>query len=287
MKRDNSRLTVAVLAGVLLAALCFWGWRHFNAAANVETVGLPVASPAPALPAPALSVPVAAEPSGPEHPVEVLGNEAASALEPLPALNGSDNAVTQALTALLGRKSVFTFLQLDGFVRRTVATVDNLARSQASARLWPVNPTPGRFSTEPHRDGLETIHPDNGQRYAALLQVIESVDTVQAVAAYRRFYPLFQQAYEELGFPKGYFNDRLVQVLDHLIATPVPSGPLAVSLVAVKGSVPSLRPWVRYEFADPELQAQSAGRKMLLRTGPDNQRRLQAKLVEIRRLVAP
>jgi hypothetical protein len=52
--------------------------------------------------------------------------------------------------------------------------------------------------------------------------------------------------------------------------------------------VPSLRPWVRYEYADPALEAMSAGRKMLMRTGPDNQARLQAKLKEIRQqLVKP
>jgi hypothetical protein len=66
----------------------------------------------------------------------------------------------------------------------------------------------------------------------------------------------------------------------------VPTGPLAVTLVDVKGSVPSTRPWVRYELADPALESLSAGRKMLLRTGPDNQRRLQAKLKDIRQRVA-
>jgi hypothetical protein len=119
-----------------------------------------------------------------------------------------------------------------------------------------------------------------------MVRLIESVDSAQAVAIYRRLYPLFQQAYEELGFPNGYFNDRLVQVMDHLIETPVPAQPPAVALVEVKGSVPSLRPWVRYEFVDPGLEAQSAGRKMLMRVGAENQRRLQAKLKDLRQRVA-
>jgi hypothetical protein len=112
--------------------------------------------------------------------------------------------------------------------------------------------------------------------------LIESMDTAQAVKLYRSHYPLFQKAYEELGFPGRYFNDRLVQVIDHLIDTPVPEKAPAVQLVEVKGTVPSLRPWVRYEFADPALQSMSAGRKILVRVGPDNQRRLQSKLADIR-----
>jgi hypothetical protein len=106
------------------------------------------------------------------------------------------------------------------------------------------------------------------------------------VDLYRSLYPLFQQAYEELGFPGQYFNDRLVQVLDHLIATPVPAGPLAVTLVEVKGDVPSLRPWVRYEYANAAYEGMSAGQKILLRVGPDNQRRLQARMKDIRQRVA-
>src|SRR5690606_41131650 len=77
-----------------------------------------------------------------------------------------------------------------------------------------------------------------------------------------------------------YFNDRLVQVLDLLIATPVHDEPLAVTLVEVKGPVRSLRPWVRYEFADPALASLSAGQRMLLRMGPDHQRRDRKSVVE-------
>ena len=204
----------------------------------------------------------------------------------LPSLAESDPRVGELLADLLTRKNVLTFLQMDGFVRRAVATVDNLARPHAPVMAWPVNPTPQRFTTLRSDTGVETVHPDNAQRYAPLVQVIESVDTAKAVAMYRHLYPLFQQAYEDLGFPGRYFNDRLVEVLDHLIATPVHTEPIAVTLVEVKGDIPSVRPWVRYEFADPALEAMSAGRKLLVRIGPTHQQRLQAKLKDIRAHVA-
>jgi hypothetical protein len=289
MKRSNSRMPRVIAAAALLAVLGYLGWI-LTAPEPVDLVSTPqvpvaVAPPVAVQPEPA--EPALAEPAAIENPIEALtAEDALTAPVAVPALNGSDSLVAEQLTTLLGRKSVLGFLQLDGFVRRVVATVDNLARSQASAKLWPVNPTPQRFTTQKQSNGGEVIHPDNSKRYAALVQMIEAVDTTKAVDLYRGLYPVFQQAYEELGFPKGYFNDRLVQVLDHLIATPMPTEPLAVTLVEVKGTVPSLRPWVRYEFADPEREAMSAGRKMLLRTGPDNQRRLQAKLKEIRQRVA-
>ncbi|PKO28945.1 MAG: DUF3014 domain-containing protein [Betaproteobacteria bacterium HGW-Betaproteobacteria-9] len=284
MNPSTSRLPVLIAALVALAVAGYFGWQHFK---PVQAPLVPAAAPPAAAPE-APPAAVAPEPTPPavEHPVEAPVADAASEPAALPALDGSDAHVSGLLSGLLSRKNLLTFLQLDGFVRRTVATVDNLARPQAPVMVWPVIPTPQRFTTQRGENGVETIHPGNSQRYVPLVLMIESVDSGKAVDLYRSLYPLFQQAYEELGFPGRYFNDRLVQVLDHLIATPVPTEPLAVTLVDVKGTVPSTRPWVRYELADPDLESLSAGRKMLLRTGPDNQRRLQAKLKDIRQRVA-
>lgn len=178
------------------------------------------------------------------------------------------------------------FLQTDGFAARVVATVDNLPRAHAAPRLWPVVPMPGRFTTARDADGQERIAASNAERYAPFVRFVEGVDSQRAATLYFRHYKLFQQAYVELGYPRGYFNDRLVDVIDHLLATPeVPARP-EVRQVEVKGTVPSTQPWTRYEFADPVLEEMSSGQKMLVRLGPDQARRVKAKLAEFRRLIA-
>lgn len=271
---------VAVLIAAVLAALAYYGWQRI--AGTRPPAAEPVASQ---IAAPAASAP--AEPAI-KHPVAAIEPPAAQPRPPLPALAESDAYLQAALTELLGRKNVLTFLQLDGFVRRVVATVDNLAREHAAPMLWPVNPTPGRFTTLAQGSGSEAravISPDNGRRYTPFVLFLEAIDMKQAVGLYVRLYPLFQQAYEDLGFPGRYFNDRLVAVIDQLLAVPVPDAPVGVSLVQVKGPVPSQRPWVRYEFFDPQFEALSAGQKMLIRTGPVNHQRLRAKLLEIRKRV--
>ena len=50
--------------------------------------------------------------------------------------------------------------------------------------------------------------------------------------------------------------------------------------------MPSLRPWVRYEYVDPQLQALSAGQKIMVRAGLRNERRLKAVLAKVRASVA-
>lgn len=281
--RPTSRTPIVIAAVVALAVAGWIGWRYFESSKILPTP--PVATTAPADPAPPPAPAPTATPTI-QHPVDPPGTETALQPAPLPALAEADALVRELVAGVVTSKDVVRFLQMDGFIRRVVATVDNLPREQAPLMVWPVYPTPPRFTTQRTDTGVENIHPDNSQRYTPFVQLIESVDSAKAVAVYRRLYPLFQQAYEELGFPGRYFNDRLVQVLDHLIATPVQTGPLAVTLVEVKGEVPSTRPWVRYEFADPALQSMSAGQKMLMRTGAENHQRLRARLIDIRARVA-
>ena len=106
------------------------------------------------------------------------------------------------------------------------------------------------------------------------------------MALYARLYPLFQQAYEELGYPKRYFNDRLVAVLDHLLQAPEPQGPLRVKLTPVNTEVTNLRPWVRYEYVDPALESLSSGQKIMVRMGPANELRAKALIRDLRKRVA-
>lgn len=225
-------------------------------------------------PAPAARVeapPPAAAPSEPaiEHPIAQ-----AEPPEPLPALADSDAAVRKSLAGAVGEKALGEFLIATGIVRRIVATIDNLPRPKLSQKILPVKPPSGNFAVAGAGDGA-TIAADNAARYAPYVKAAEAIDTKRLVDVYVRFYPLFQQAYRELGYPKGYFNDRLVQVIDHLLLTPEIEAPIRVA-----------QPKVLYEFADPELESRSAGQKLLMRIGVDNARRVKAKLREIRRAVA-
>jgi len=253
----------------LLGGGAWLWWRS-----SVPSLGPPQAQPAPTVAATPAPVAPASEPAI-RHPLAGV-DEA-----PVPA---TPPDVGTALADLFGRKTVLSMFQLQDFPRRFAATVDNLGRSHAPAALWPVNPAAGRFIVE-NRDGASVISADNGLRYTPYVLLVETVDMQQALAVYRRLYPLLQQAYEDIGYPKRYFNDRLVEVIDQLLATPVVDGPVKVHLPAINGPFQPERPWVLYDFDDPALQSLSAGQKVLLRMGPVNERRLQTRLAEIRRLL--
>lgn len=265
---DNK--SYAAVFALMLAVFGFGAFYFWQQRAAEDAPPLEQAAPAPPKP------PAAAKPAI-QHPIKAAQEPAA-----LPPLEKSDGYVQSALMQLLSRRDVLTFLQLDGFLNRAVATVDNLGRAHAPPRLWPFNPAPGRFAA----DASGSVSADNARRYAPFVAFVDSVDTALALALYRNLYPLLQRAYEKLGFPGKYFNDRLVEVIDLMLATPERAAPLEVELTEVKGELKPARPWLRYEFSDPALRELSAGQKILLRTGPDNARRLKAKLAEIRRQVA-
>jgi hypothetical protein len=102
--------------------------------------------------------------------------------------------------------------------------------------------------------------------------MLAALDTKQVVAVYKRLYPLFQEAYAGIGYPNAYFNDRLIEVIDHLLTTPPVSGPVYLA-----------QPKALYLYADPTLEEFSAGRKILVRIGPQNATQIKAMFHEYRR----
>jgi hypothetical protein len=204
-------------------------------------------------------------------PVNPIDQDAQSA-KPLPDLASSDPEVQESLVGALGRSLEQVLVPKD-IVRNVVVTIDNLPRKKVAIQMRPLKPAGGELVVAP--GGEPTLSPENAERYAALMTVVKNADVGQVVSVYRHFYPLFQQAYMNLGYPDGYFNDRLVEVIDHLLATPEVTGPIKLT-----------QPSVFYQFADPSLEERSAGQKLMIRLGPENAAIVKQKLRALRQEVA-
>lgn len=201
-----------------------------------------------------------------KHPIEAAPSAA------LPKVDESDSAMQDTLTGLLGGKEAEPFYP-DRVIRRIVATIDNLPRKQAGMKVMPVKPVSGAFITE-GTGGDIFIGTKNAARYQPYVAIMQAVDARKLVDFYVGYYPLFQQAYVELGFPQGYFNDRLIEAIDNLLDAP-----------DLKEPIKLLQPKVLYVFADPSLEERSAGQKILMRMGVENAAKVKAKLREIRQEV--
>lgn len=195
-------------------------------------------------------------------------------LVPLPLLDQSDEYFKLEIVGIFG-EAIEDMLASTGMIERVVATIDNLPRSHVAERVRPIGRLSDPFLVEGQDDSGEyAISADNYRRYDALVELATTADLQQVTSVYRRFYPLFQGAYEDLGYPDGYFNDRLVAVIDHLLETPGVSGPIEL-----------VRPHVLYEYRDANLEGLSSGQKLLLRMGNEHATRIKTTLRELREQV--
>jgi len=267
MHERNSQWLIPILLVAAAAAALGYYWLQLNA--PVPTISVTPAESSPTLKEP--------ETTGPRYPLpqKVSGLSDRENLTPLPPLDQSDEYFRLDLARLFG-SGMAELLADTAVIEKIVATVDNLPRSHVAERIRPIGGIVGPYLVDGQDgSGLSTTNPANYQRYDFLVSLLANADLVTLVEVYQRFYPLFQEAYAGLGYPQGFFNDRAVEVIDHLLATP-----------DVEDPVELVRPHVLYEYADPQLEALSSGQKLMLRIGADHSVRVKQFLEELRVLIA-
>lgn len=256
----NENRRIALISGCILLALGAGGYfwlspRQTAPADSAETAAVE----------PAVSTVAAGEPLPDQYPVPTVDED-----EPLPELADSDVPFGSALAALISPEQLAAVLVSEQMIQKLVVTVDNLPRARLSMNARAIKRVPGEFIVR-KRDGGITLNPENEARYLPLLTLLGATGAEPLAKLYLRFYPLFNKAYRELGYPDRNFNDRLVQVIDHLLASPAVEGPIAL-----------VQPSVLYEFADAGLEGRSAGQKMMIRMGTENQAQAKQLLKDFR-----
>lgn len=211
----------------------------------------------------------------PEKPVSVLPEETVepelTVVEdiPLPALDESDQQIKQELLSLNWQPGLAALFVTDQMVRNFVVQVDNIAHGQLVKGHNVLQPLEQRFigtKQPPYQ-----LDPANFSRYEPYLTLLESVSASELLASFERFEPLAAEAFAELGYPDASFKQRLLTAIDVLLQTPEVTYPITLE-----------RPSVMYKFADPKLEALPAPQKMMLRMGPDNQKRFKQILRQYR-----
>lgn len=256
------------LAGVLIVAIAVvvgvFVYREKQARENADAPPFASASTA-ATPPTAVH-----DQALPQHPID---GPAGASTAALPSLDQSDDAVMTGLLALAGDGALKSLLRPDAIISRMVSTIDSLPKQSVGMNVLPLRTPTGTFQVQ-SSDGMFVASKKNAERYATYMYVADRINPTAAAAWYKRNYPLFQQAYRDLG-TNGYFNDRLVEVIDHLLAAPEP-----------KGSLQLLPEKQGYVYSNPTYEQLSAGQKFMVRVGPDNEAKLKEKLRALRDAVA-
>ena len=190
---------------------------------------------------------------------------------PLPALEDSDEPLRDSLAELVGEAPIEALLLPDRLVEKLVLTVHRLDGKPLPQRFRPIQHTKGLLVTRPEGEQYR-ISEQNYARYDRVVGLFAELDTGRTVDLYLRYYPLFQKAFANLGETRHvYFNDRVIDIIDHLLEAPSFDEPPAL-----------VRPKVLYRYADPAIENLSVGQKTLIRIGPAHAKRVKDKLRALR-----
>ena len=189
---------------------------------------------------------------------------------PAPPLDGRDDFVRDLARGLSGHPQLALWLGASELVRKLAAVVDNVAAGD--------NPSPHLAFLAPKpplavvaKRGRTVIDPRSYARWDAFASGVAAVDAAAAAQVYLRIEPLFEVAWRELGHPEP-FRHGLTRATTALLAVPVVEDEVPVT--------PVVRAVRVYEYADRKLEGLTPAQKQLLRMGPANVARIQAKLRE-------
>jgi hypothetical protein len=183
----------------------------------------------------------------------------------LPELLESDDFFLNNIN-LTSTQSLFVPLDI---IRNMVVFIDNFSRGELVSNFSPLERPDGEFFVS-EQDGIYLINIDSYLRYDKYARAISELNTENFIRLYSLLTPLIDEAYQEIGYPSGNFNNTFLQAIDHVLETPIIFYQLELTL-----------PSVMYQYADEHLESLPDTQKLLLRMGPDNLQMIKFKLRQI------
>lgn len=194
-------------------------------------------------------------------------------MEPAPApepLDTSDGTVKTKLLQLSDYDSLARLIVDDALLERFVIMTNTLADETVATNNRVLVRPDKPFRTFQQAE-KQWIDPASYKRYTPYVDALASIDTASLLELYSLYKPAIDNIFAEISSPSDNFNDKLTDAINILLDTPEVPMPVEV-----------YNDSVMFKFADPQLEALAAPQKQLLRTGPENMRRIKAKLREIK-----
>ncbi|MCU4677159.1 DUF3014 domain-containing protein [Catenovulum sp. 2E275] len=277
MAEQNSS-KIGLYTGVAAAVILGIGAIYFLSSDNEE----PTPQPMPVTTPPQVIEPEPVEePKLPEETQTELTEQAEmpQITEPqkpakpeLPALNQSDDLVKTDIEQAYQQPQIESLFVDDDLIRKFVVFVDNAAQGSLAQQHSPVNKPKSDFKVIPADNNEYILDPQSYKRYDAYVSMFTMLNADTLIDYFKKFRPLINQAYAEIGYQDGKFEQSMIEAIDLALATPL-----------VENEIRLVAPSAMYKFADPELESLKPIQKLLIRMGPKNQLKVQAALEKVRK----
>ena len=209
-------------------------------------------------------IPEAVEPE-PEPPTSSV-----STPPPLPKLDNSDDFIRERLLLISNKPEFAKWVKTDDLLRRTASYADGLSNGVLLSKIFPLSAPEGKFATH-SSDGTIWLNAGNYERYDRTINTLTSLPMDSMAKMFHFTRPLLENAFSEMGYNPRQMDGIILQAIDVILATPIVAEPIRLT-----------RDSVVYKFADPALESLLPLQKQLLRTGPENTKRIQQQAKALR-----
>jgi hypothetical protein len=245
---ESGNKTIFIGGAVFVLLMGAGAWFFIAKAPAPEAV--------PAVPAPA-AAPVTAAPLAPS--------------EPLPALDESDDWVRGKAGGLTADARFKDWLKTSNLLPRWAASVNIVAAGKVPTDALSFLRPRKKFVPQ-SKDARLFVDSKSYGRYDAVADVFSSIDAPAAATFFKTTRPLIDQAWNSLGEGKGDVLDGVARAAHELLAAPT---------LPDRAELHPSEKGIVYVYADDALEKRSPAQKQLMRMGPRNQLKIQAKVREL------
>jgi hypothetical protein len=262
-------ITGTLIAAVIIIAVLFKAQSEPEYDPELIAIPEPVAEvviQAPVTPEAVIPEAVESEPEPEPEPQA----SSVSTPPPLPKLDNSDDFIRERLLLITNKTEFAKWLKTDDLLRRTASYADGLSNGVLLSKIFPLSAPEGRFSTH-SSDGTIWLNAGNYERYDRTINTLISLPMDSMAKMFHFARPLLENAFSEMGYNPRQMDGIILQAIDMILATPIVAEPIRLS-----------RDSVVYKFSDPALESLLPLQKQLLRTGPENTKRIQQQAKALR-----
>ena len=189
---------------------------------------------------------------------------------PLPKIDNSDDFIRERLLLISNKPEFAKWVKTDDLLRRTASYADGLSNGVLLTKIFPLSAPEGKFATH-SSDGTIWLNAGNYERYDRTINTLISLPMDSMAKMFHFTRPLLENAFSEMGYNPRQMDGIILQAIDVILATPIVAEPIRLT-----------RDSVVYKFADPALESLLPLQKQLLRTGPENTKRIQQQAKALR-----
>lgn len=186
----------------------------------------------------------------------------------LVSLENSDDGFRDAVGDV--SEGLVDWFNVINVIEKYLVVINDVSQNQISYKHRAFIKAPGSIVVKEDSEGLYLAQ-ESYKRYDGLANAIASIDVQKGFALYLKFKPVFKAVYQNFAYPAGYeLEDIFMKAAASVIEAPVIESRLAL-----------VQHTVKYKFAEKKLETLNDVEKQMLRMGPENTKKIQAKLRQL------